>query len=180
MYVLEQLNVPIENLQHELFDTKIYHPGKSAQLRLGKSVIAKFGELNPILLKRYDIKTRVCGFEIYIDELTQFQIKKTSTKKAYDNNPFQLVERDFAFLFAKNIKAIDIVNKIKKIDKKIIKNVIIFDLYQGEKLPNDKKSLAIKVTFQPQEKTFTDKEIENLCNNIIDLISKSFDGELRK
>ena len=91
-----------------------------------------------------------------------------------------MVERDFAFLFPKNIKAIDIINKIKKIDKKIIKNVVIFDIFEGGKLPENKKSIAIKVTLQPQEKTFTDKEIENFSTNIIDLISKSFEGELRQ
>ena len=68
----------------------------------------------------------------------------------------------------------------KKIDKKIIKNVIIFDVFEGKNLSDNKKSIAFKVTMQPQEKTFTDPEIENISNNIIDLISKSFDGELRQ
>ena len=179
-FVLEQLNIPVESLLHENFDSKIYHPGKSSQLRLGKSIIAKFGEISPLMLKRFEIKTSVFGFEIFIDELDQFQIKKSSTKKAYDNNPFQSVERDFAFLFPTKIKGIDIVNKIKRIDKKVIKNVVIFDIYEGNKLPDNKKSIAIKVTLQPQEKTFTDKEIESLSINIIDLICKSFEGELRR
>ena len=179
-YVLEQLNVPVESLLHEKFKSNIYHPGKSAQLRLGKNIIANFGEVSPLLLKRFDIKIPVYGFEIFVEQLDQFQIKKTSTKKAYDNNPFQLVERDFAFLFSKDIQAIDIINKIKKIDKKIIKNVIIFDIFEGNKLPPNKKSIAFKVRLQPQEKTFTDKEIENLSISIIDLISKSFEGELRQ
>ena len=179
-YILEQLNVPVDSLQHETLQNKIYHPGKSSQLRLGKNVLANFGEINPLILKRLDIKTTVSGFEIFLDELDQFQIKKSATKKAYDNNPLQLVERDFAFLFHKNIKGIEIINKIKKIDRKIIKNVVIFDIFEGEKLPENKKSIAIKVTLQPQNKTFTDKEIENLSSNIIDLVFKSFEGELRQ
>ena len=179
-YVLQQLNVPTENLQHENTQNMIYHPGKSAQLRLGKNIIANFGEISPLILKKFDIKIKVFGFEIFLDELGQFQLKKSSTKKSYDKNPFQLVERDFAFLFPKNIKALDIVNKIKKIDKKVIKNVIIFDIFEGGKLPENKKSIAIKVILQPQEKTFTDKEIEKFSINIINLISGSFQGELRK
>ena len=55
-----------------------------------------------------------------------------------------------------------------------------FDIFEGGKLPENKKSIAIKVTLQPQEKTFTDKEIEKISTNIIDLISKSFEGELRQ
>ena len=178
-YVLEQLNVPIEGLIFKTLRNNVFHPGKSAQLILGKSIIANFGELNPLLLKRIDIKAVVCGFEIFIDKLEQFQIKKTSTKKAYDNNPYQVVERDFAFLFPKNIKAIDLINNIKKIDKQIIKKVIIFDVFEGKKLPENKKSIALKVILQPLEKTFTDSEIEKISTNIIDLISKSFGGELR-
>jgi phenylalanyl-tRNA synthetase beta chain len=178
-YVLEQLNVPIESLIFKTLRNNVFHPGKSAQLILGKSIIANFGELNPLLLKRFDIKAVVCGFEIFIDKLEQFQIKKTSTKKAYDNNPYQVVERDFAFLFPKNIKAIDLINNIKKIDKQIIKKVIIFDVFEGKKLPENKKSIALKVILQPLEKTFTDSEIEKISTNIIDLISKSFGGELR-
>lgn len=179
-YVLEQLNVPVENLQHEILQNKIYHPGKSAQLRLGKNILATYGEINPMLLKKLDINTTVSGFEIFVDELSQFQVQKNSTKKAYDSNPFQLVERDFAFLFDKSIKAIDVINKIKKIDKKIIKNVMIFDIFEGDKLPNNKKSIALKIILQPQDKTFTDDEIENLSLNIIDHISKTFHGELRQ
>ena len=144
------------------------------------SIVANFGEISPLLLKRYDIKLNVCGFEIFLESLDQFQLKKPSTKKSYDNNPFQLVERDFAFIFPKKINAIDVINYVKKVDKKIVNDVIIFDLFEGNKLQDDKKSIAFKVILQPQEKTFTDKEIENLSNNIIDLISKSFEGELRQ
>ena len=103
-YVLEQLNVPVLNLQNEELQNKFYHPGKSAQLRLGKNIISNFGEISPLILKRFDIKTAVYGFEIFLDELDQFQVKKISTKKAYDNNSLQLVERDFAFLFPKILK----------------------------------------------------------------------------
>jgi len=178
-YVLEQLNVPIEGLVYQKLHNNVFHPGKSAKLILGKSTIANFGELSPLLLTRYDVKAAVCGFEIFIDKLERFQIKKISTKKAYDRNPYQAVERDFAFLFPKNIKSIDLVNNIKKIDKQIIKKVIIFDVFEGKKLPENKKSIALKVILQPLEKTFTDSEIEKISANIIDLISKSFEGELR-
>ena len=84
-YVLEQLNVPMGGLIYKILSNNVFHPGKSAQLILGKNIIANFGELNPLLLKRFDVKTVVCGFEIFIDRLEQFQNKKTSTKKAYDN-----------------------------------------------------------------------------------------------
>ena len=179
-HVLDKLNVPVESLVYKKLQNKVFHPGKSAQLKLGNSIIANFGELNPLLLQRFDIKTVVCGFEIFIDNLEQFQSKKTSTKKAYDGNPYQAVERDFAFLFPNNIQAIDLINNIKKINKQIIKKVIIFDVFEGKKLAEDKKSIALKVVLQPLEKTFTDSEIETISKKIIALMSESFEGELRQ
>ena len=66
------------------------------------------------------------------------------------------------------------------VEKKLIKQVRIFDIFEGGKLPKNKKSIGLKIILQPLEKTFTDKEIENISNKIIDLISISFDGELRQ
>ena len=86
----------------------------------------------------------------------------------------------FAFLFPKFAKVNDITNKIKQINKKIIKKITIFDVYEGEKLPKDKKSIALRVLLQPQEKTFTDEEIENISNQIIDLVTNGFEATLRQ
>ncbi|MDC0625364.1 phenylalanine--tRNA ligase subunit beta [Alphaproteobacteria bacterium] len=180
MRILKSLNTPIDNLNYEGINNKVFHPGKSSSLRIGKNIIANFGELNPILLKSLDISNAVVAFEIFTETLAQFQIKKTSTVSAFDNNPFQAVERDFAFLLPKSVKAIDLINKIKKIDKKIINKVSIFDVYEGEKIDENFKSIAIRVLLQPLEKTFSDEEIEGFSNQIIDLIITSFKASLRK
>ncbi len=131
-FFLNQLNVPVDNLLHEDVTNNFYHPGKSAQLKIGKKIIANFGEIHPYILKKFDIKTNVSGFEIFLDQLSQFQSKKISTKNSYDSNTLQAVERDFAFLFPLNVKAGEIINKIKKINKQIIKKVSIFDVYEGK------------------------------------------------
>jgi len=180
MQILKSLNAPIDNLNYEIINNKVFHPGKSSSLSIGKNIIANFGELNPVLLKSLDIPNSVVGFEIFTDTLAQFQSKKTSTISAFDNNPFQMVERDFAFLFPKSVKANEMINKIKKIDKKIIKKVSIFDVYEDEKTKNDSKSIAIRVLLQPVEKTFSDEEIESISNQIIDTIITSFKASLRK
>ena len=100
-----------------------------------------------------------------------------SSKTLNDVDPRQ---RAWVEVFPKAIKANDIVNKIKKIDKKIIYKVSIFDVYEGEKIDNDSKSIAIRVQLQPLEKTFSDEEIENISNQIIDLVITSFSATLRK
>ena len=180
MKILNSLNVPITNLNYESISNKVFHPGKSSSLRIGKNIIANFGELNPILLQSFDISNIVVAFEIFTETLAQFQSKKISTKSAFDNNPFQNVERDFAFLLPKSIKANDIINKIKKVDKKIINKVSIFDVYEGERIDQDSKSIAIRVQLQPLEKTFSDEEIDSISNQIIDIIITSFKASLRK
>ncbi len=178
--ILRALNVPVDNLLYDNIENKIFHPGKSSSLRIGKNILANFGELNPILLKSLDIGHSAVAFEIFTDTLAQFLAKKISTISAFDNNPYQMVERDFAFLFPKSVKANDIINKIKKIDKKLINKVSIFDVYEGEKIDNNLKSIAIRVQLQPLEKTFSDEEIENISNQIIDLVITSFSATLRK
>ena len=179
-FVLNQLNVPIDKVLHENVINNFFHPGKSAQLKIGKNVIAQFGEIHPYVLHKFDIKTNVSGFEIFLDNLSEFQSKKILTKQAFDNNALQSIERDFAFLFPTNIKAGEIINKIKKMDNQQIKKVLIFDVFEGNNLPENMKSIAFKVVLQPIEKTFTDDEIEKISKTIIDLISKTFDGKLRQ
>ena len=178
--ILTSLNVPTENLLYSKYEDNIYHPGKSSTLRLGKNIVAKFGELHPILLKTMDVSIKVYGFEIYLDNISQFQENKSSSRGAFSNNPYQMVERDFAFLFPKETKANEIIKKVKKIDKKIINKVTIFDVYEGDKLPDNKKSIAIRVLLEPDNKTFKDEEIENLSKQIIDQVSKSFEASIRQ
>ena len=177
--VLASLNIPAENLLYEKISGQIYHPGKSSSLRLGKNKIANFGEIHPILLKNMDINLKVFGFEIFLENVSQFQENKSSSRGAFINNPYQMVERDFAFLFPKEINAYEITKKIKKVDKNLIQKVTIFDVFEGGKLPENKKSIALRVLMQPKDKTFSDQEIENLSNQIIDVISKSFDASIR-
>ena len=153
---------------------------RSSDLRIGKKIGDNFGDINPILLKSLDISNTVVAFEIFTETLAQFQNKKTSTISAFYNNPFQMVERDFAFLLPKSIKANDIVNKIKKIDKKIINKVSIFDVYEGDKIDNGAKSIAIRVQLQPFEKTFSYEEIEIFSKQIIELVITRFNATIRK
>ena len=99
------------------------------------------------------------------------------SKKQLQKYDFQIVERDFAFILNKKVRAGDLVSSIKKTDE-IIKSVNVFDLYEGENIDQDKKSLAIKVLFEPTDKTLTDKEIDELSDKII-LAAKSLGGSLR-
>ena len=79
----------------------------------------------------------------------------------------------------KDVTAANILAAAKNADRNYISDVRIFDIYEGENLPADKKSVALSVTFQPKEQTFTDKDIENLMNKVINEVGKKTGGELR-
>jgi len=179
-YTLEQLLIPINNLSYEDTNSNYFHPGKSAQVKIGNKVVARFGEIHPNVLKKLDIKINVNGFEIFLDNLKEFQSKKISTKSAYDKNSLQAVERDFAFLFPNQVDGLQVINLIKKVDKKLIKKISIFDVFKDKTLPENMKSIAFRIIFQPIEKTFTEEEIEKISKDVIDLISKKFDGKIRQ
>ena len=83
-------------------------------------------------------------------------------------------------MLPKEIKANEIIKKVKKIDKNIINKVTIFDVYEGDKLPENKKSIAIRVLLEPAEKTFKDSDIENISKKIIEQVSNSFEASIRQ
>ena len=87
--------------------------------------------------------------------------------------------RDFAFVADKSVEAGKLLSTIQNVDKEKITNVALFDVYEGDKLPEGKKSLAVQVTIWPTEKTMTDKEIEILCTQIVNMVKKSTGAELR-
>ena len=118
-------------------------------------------------------KRKVIGYDInekWISEL----------KNSFDNNPYQAVERDFAFIFDSHVKSYEILNSIKKAEKELINDLFIFDVYEGKNIPKGKKSIAIKIILQPKKSTFTDEEIENISQKIIDKIGKETGGKIRK
>ena len=94
-------------------------------------------------------------------------------------SPFQPVERDFAFVVDRVVKAADIVRSAQSVDRKLITNVNVFDVYEGPGIDPGKKSLAIAVTLQPRDHTLTDQEIETVAAKIVAEVGKKTGGVLR-
>lgn len=149
---------------------KYYHPYKSATVKLGKNIIGYFGEIHPIITGKFSIKKKVNIFEIFLDNLPQNNKKRKN--KPLEISDFQQVKRDFAFILDRDVKAADLVRNISKIDKNIISNINIFDLYQGDKMEQGKKSIAFSVILSPKDKTLESSQIEDLSNKIIESVQK--------
>lgn len=147
---------------------KYYHPHRSAVLKLGKNIIGYFGEIHPKNVKNFDLKANICAFEIFVDALPQKNVN-SSSKKSYEVTNLQAIWRDFAFLMDESQKIGDLTKTIENCDKKLIKKVDIFDIYQGENIENGKKSVALRVMIQPLEK-MTSEEVEVLSAKIIEAV----------
>ncbi len=177
--VIASAKGPYETAQITTDAPEYYHPGRSGVLRLGKNVLAYFGELHPLVLKALDIKTNVVAFEVFVENIPTPRDNKSKIKKKLELSQLQAVEKDLAFVCAKDVKAINIVSAAKTADRENITDVRVFDVYEGENLDQDKKSIAITVTFQPKDKTYTDAELEALMNKVIAEVSKKTGAVLR-
>ena len=160
-----------------------YHPGKSGRIFLNKDkdqVAAYFGEIHPNILKKIDIKTdTLIGFEIFLDHLKQPKKTLNDQKSKFTTSDFQKSERDFAFVVNKDVKAQDLINAISSVDQKLISNIKVFDVYEGENIPNNQKSIAISVTIQSPEKTLNDNDLEKINNLIIKTVENKTGAKIR-
>jgi len=172
-------NGPIDNPQITTDAPSYYHPGRSGTIRLGKNVLAWFGEIHPSILKTLDIKTRVMAFEVNLNNIPLPRKSSGKARKKLELSAFQPVDKDLAFVVDKEVSAAAILAAAHNADRNHITDVRIFDIYEGDNLPAGKKSVAISLTFQPIEQTFTDKDIENLMNKVIVEVGKKTGGELR-
>ena len=157
-----------------------YHPGRSGSFQLGKNVLAVFGELHPMVLKAFDIKTPVVACEVYLDAIPAVKDKGNKMQPALKKSQYQSVTRDFAFVVDKNVEAQKVISTIQNVDKNLIQSVSVFDVYMGDKLPEGKKQIAVQVVLQSMDKTLTDAEIEVVSAQILNFIQKNTGGELRK
>lgn len=175
---LEAAGAPVANLQTAREASEHYHPGRSAALKLGKNILAQFGEIHPAILAEMGIKSRVVGFEVFLDNIPTSK-KKGTAKTLLQLSPFQPLSRDFAFIVDETIEVEQITRAAIGADRNLITDVSIFDIYQGKGVDEGKKSVAINVMIQPVKQTLTDKEIEALSKSIIDAVSTKTGASLR-
>ena len=174
------MGAPTGNLQVSMDAPDWYHPGRSGSLRLGPNVIAWFGEIHPAVLADLDIKAGAVGCEVFLDRVPLPKAKRGGHgKPMLTPSPFQPVTRDFAFIVDRAVTAESLLRAAKGADKALITAVGLFDEYQGKGIADDKKSLAIWVTLQPQAATLTDDDIAAVSDKIVAAAAKNCDAVLR-
>ena len=155
---------------NEIFSAKLDIVSRS-----GKA-LAEIGLIRSTVLKKFDIEQSVAYAAIDWEALFKLTAKNTVT---YTELPkTQPVERDLALLVDTSVKFADIDAAIRKAERKLLRDVRLFDVYEGKNLPAGKKSYAVKMTLQDTEKTLNDKQIESAMNRIITAL-KALGAELR-
>ncbi|MEE8172254.1 MAG: phenylalanine--tRNA ligase subunit beta, partial [Alphaproteobacteria bacterium] len=146
---------------------------------LGPNLLGYFGELHPGVLGALDIDLPLVAFELFIDAIPVPKEKSGRSRPALKASDFPAVERDFAFVVDADVAAEQVIRAARGVDKKLIADVALFDLYAGEAVGEGKKSLAIAVRLEPHDRTLTDAEIEAVTKKLVDNVKKVTGGELR-
>ena len=166
--ILAAAGAPVDNLQVLGDASSIYHPGQSGRLCLGpKTVLAEFGALHPRIVKVFDLDGPVVAAEIFFDAIPQKRGQTGHMRSAYAPPPLQAVKRDFAFLVPIELAADQLLRAVRGADKAAITGTSLFDLFTGQGVPEGRKSLAIEVTLQPAEKSFTEEELKAISDRIV-------------
>jgi phenylalanyl-tRNA synthetase beta chain len=161
--LLDAAGAPTENLQVFPDAGPTWHPGRSATLRLGpKTIVASFGELHPKLQKSLDAPPGAVAAEIYLDAIPAGR-SAGRARAAYAPPSLQAITRDFAFIVPADLTAADLVRAIRGADKTAITAARVFDRFEKD----GELSLAIEITLQPQEKSFTDAQIGDVSKRIV-------------
>tara|TARA_Y100001970_G_scaffold292969_1_gene436920 strand:+ start:89 stop:2437 length:2349 start_codon:yes stop_codon:yes gene_type:complete len=152
-----------------------YHPGRSGTIitKNSKKLIAYFGQIHPKIIDNTH------GFEIFLENLVEYKTQNKKVKKRIIFSDYQKSERDFAFVVQKDLKAQDLIEIISDVDNSLIKNVKIFDVYEGENIPKEKKSIALKVTIQSDFKTLNEKDLNEISHKIISNVEEKASAKLR-
>jgi phenylalanyl-tRNA synthetase beta chain len=180
--VLAAAGAPVDNLQALAPAGGVYHPGRSARLSLGpKNALAEFGELHPATLKAFDLDGPVVAAEIFLDAIPQKRGGGAGghMREAYRPPALQAVSRDFAFLVSEATAADALLRAVRGADKQAIAGAALFDVFTGAGVPEGMKSLAVEVTLQPGEKSFTEEELKAISDRIVAAAAK-VGGRLRE
>lgn len=152
------------------------HPGKTALFKKGRDVIATVGEVHPAVLSAYGITKPVYIFELDATTVMKYMAKDLKYKAL---PKYPATSRDLAMLVDVDVNAADIEKAMTKAAGQNLTQITLFDVYTGKQVEEDKKSLAFSLTFQSNDKTLTDAEIDPAIEKIVAKLQKDFNANLR-
>lgn len=174
--LLRNLGVPEKNVEYTRSLSEIYHLGISADIILDGKKLATFGKISPLVIKNYNLPEDTYVAEIDFDIL----LEKYSTTKIFSELPkYPAVERDLALTVDEKTLSGDI-EKVIEASSEYVEKVKLFDVYQGEQIEKNMKSMAYEITLRSQDKTLNDQDISNAMNKIIKNLSEKVNARVRQ
>lgn len=150
-------------------------PGYSARIRSKDTDIGLIGEVHPAVLKTYELKQSAYIFEINLDRMLPLIPEVT----AFSPLPkFPAATRDITLIVDNSVQAGDIVNDIYALDEPLLESVHIFDLYSGEPIPEDKKSISLRLTYRSDIETLADQTVNRIHEYITEHLIDTFNASL--
>ncbi len=157
-------------------DNPTYHPGRTAEIYISGKKVGVIGELHPEVVENYGMKSRIYAGEIDIEELFALGCGRLSVSRL---PKFPSTGRDMAVVVDKDVPAVELLEVIKANGSTLLQDAQIFDVYQGEQIAEGKKSLAFKLTFQAEDRTLTDGEVNEVYDKILNKLAEKFQAHLR-
>ncbi|MFW6034893.1 MAG: phenylalanine--tRNA ligase subunit beta [Halothermotrichaceae bacterium] len=168
--------IGIKDVVYEPSTLPYLHPGRTAEIKANGENFGYLGELMPGLIEDLDLIENTTVFELNFDKICQV----VDLGKEYQPLPkYPAVERDLAVLVNKDINAGLLLQTIEAEAGSLLKNVALFDLYQGDQIPEALKSLAFKLVFQAKDRTLRDKEVNKVFQNVMDKLEDKYEAKIR-
>ena len=174
--IFARLGISTREIMLSEGNEEIYSASINIATRAGKQ-LGSMGIIAKVILKKADIKQEVLFAELDWNALVKLSVKKKVTFAPLPKT--QPVKRDLALLIDKSVTMAQIEAVVRESERKLLKDVTLFDVYEGKNLPEGKKSYAIAMTIQDDEKTLQDKQIEAVMNKIITNLEKRLGASLR-
>jgi phenylalanyl-tRNA synthetase beta chain len=171
--VFEKLG--ITDLSFHTVESSLFSEGLMGKVK--DKTIVEFGRVTPYILKSFDIEQEVLYADVLWDAV--LEVIQNHQLEIKDIPKYPSAQRDFALLLDKSVKFDDLKTSAFKIDKNILKEIDLFDVYEGDKLPEEKKSYALRFKFMDEEKTLTDKQVDKVMSKLQNRFETEFGASLR-
>lgn len=156
---------------------RIWHPGKTAEIKIGDKEIGFLGQIHPKILKELEIEKEVFIFDIDFEILTEFSLGEIEYRPI---SPYPAVIRDLAVSVPEGTRVVELLNIINRVGKEIIRDVDLFDIYSGPQVPEGKQSFAFHIVYQAKDRPLEPEEVQKIHNKIISALEKNPEWQVRK
>lgn len=155
----------------------IWHPKKCAEIKVNHQEIGFLGEMSPRILEKFKISQPVVVFDIDFEKLRKLCSEETIYQPI---SRFPAAVRDLAVLVPRGTKVVEVLNKINVTGGSLLRDIDLFDIYEGEEIPRGKKNLAFHLIYQAEGRTLKSEEIDEIHQKIIKTLEKNPDWQVRK